>query len=308
VRLLARHRPNRFLVGSFPALAVLRRLTTPLRLPAKLVAWLLFRVRLEEGGPGAREEIRIAVEEGERDGSFTHAEAGTLSAVLDLPEKPVGDVLTSRGEMTMLRADAPLKEAVQLAQRTGYSRFPVYGRDRDEVLGYVTVRDLLAHWGRDGESVRVRDILRRPFFVPESKNVRDLLEEMRQRRAHLAVVLNEFGGTAGLVTIEDLLEAIVGDIGDEYDAPVLEAPPEGPRAGVLDVDGRTPIEEVNRALRVELPVEEDFETVGGLVLHRLGKVPRAGDQLTFENVALTVTEADERTVRRLKVQLLGHQG
>jgi magnesium and cobalt transporter len=302
VRLLAARRPSRFLVGAFPALAVLRRVTSPLRVPLKFLAWLVFRARLESAGPGARDEVRQAVEEGSRTGAFGQEEAARIVAILDLPERTVGEVLTSRGEVEMIRSDAMLREAVALAHRTGHSRFPVYGRDRDDVIGFVSVRDLLGWSGRDGEaSVRVRDVMRKPFFVPDSKPVSQLLEDMRARRIHLAVVLNAYGGTAGIVTIEDLLEAIVGDIADEHDEPPLAGP--ATEDSVLSVEGRTPVAEVNRALAVSLPLEEEYETVGGLVLHRLGKVPHAGERLTLDDVTLTVTEADERTVRRVEVRV-----
>ncbi|MHC5012011.1 MAG: transporter associated domain-containing protein, partial [Planctomycetota bacterium] len=130
----------------------------------------------------------------------------------------------------------------------------------------------------------------------------DLLTELRSRKVHLAIVLNEYGGTAGLVTIEDVLEEIVGEIEDEYDE--AEPPREKPQNGTMVVDGRMAIEEVNEALSISLPVPEDFETVGGLVFHRMGKVPRAGEHLTVDNVRLTVTDADERTVKRLRVEVV----
>jgi CBS domain containing-hemolysin-like protein len=304
VRLLGRRRPNRFLVRFFPVLRALQVLTAPVRIPTALLAWIVFRVRLETPGPGPREETRQVIAEGEREGAFTAAEADQLEAVLDLRNRFVGEILTVRGEAQMLRADAPVAEAVALAHRTGHSRFPVYGRDKDEVIGYVNVRDLLAYWGRPDGGARARDVTRPPFFVPDTKPVGELLQEMRKRRIHLAIVTDEYGGTGGLVTIEDILEAIVGPIADEYDKETLQGAVQQARAGLLVVDGRTPIEDVNRALSVTLPIEEHFETVGGLVLHRLGKVPRTGERLTLDNVALTVTEADERVVKRLQVQLM----
>jgi magnesium and cobalt transporter len=303
VRLLARRRPNRFLVAAFPWLAGLRRLTTPLRIPTKFLAWIFFRVSLEGSGPGAREEVRLAVEEGRRSGGFTPAEAEMLEAIVDFDRMTVGDVLTARGEMVMLQADAPAAEAAATAHRTGHSRFPVYGKDREDVLGVLTVHDLLGHFARrDGAPPKVRELMRKPFFVPDGKPVRDLLEEMRARHARMAVVLDALGSVRGLVTVEDLLSLIVGGLDGQAAASASAAAP-SLRPGTYDFDGRTAVEEVNASLGTSLPVGEEFETIGGLVLHRLGRVPVAGEALSLDAASLTVTEADERTIRKVRVQV-----
>ena len=147
--------------------------------------------------------------------------------------------------------------------------------------------------------------MRKPLFVPENKPISDLLREMRARKVHLAIVLDEFNGTTGLITIEDLLEEIVGEIEDEYDEPEQNGrTPEMLADGMLRVDGRTSIGEVNEQLSIALPIEEDFETMSGLVFHQLGKVPAAGEHVAIDGVVLTVLEADERTVTSLQVEVL----
>jgi CBS domain containing-hemolysin-like protein len=307
VRLAARRKPSRFLLHALPALEALRIATLPVRLPLTLLARVVFRVSLETDVSSAREEVRETLEEAEREGSFTAVEADMIESILDLERLTAGDVMTPRGEMSMLQADVALRAAIDFVNEDGHSRVPIYGRDRDEVIGVLYARELLMWWSDPSiEKKRVRDVMRPPFFVPESKPIRDLLAEMRTRKVHLAVVLNEFGGTAGLVTFEDVLEQIVGEIEDEYDEEEPLVSVAG--AGVVLVDGRTPIEDLNRALSVRLPVEEDYDTVAGLVVHRLGKVPPAGERLELDNVALTVTDADERTVKRLRVQVLGARG
>jgi CBS domain containing-hemolysin-like protein len=299
LRLLARRRPEAFLLRALPGLEVLRVVTLPVRFPLVWAVERLFRVRLQDGGTTARDEVLESVEEAEREGTFSAGEAEMIESIMELDLTLVTDVMTPRGDIAMIEADAALDDALAFVVEDGHSRIPVYGNDRDDVLGVLYAHDLLRHARQDAAALRVRDVMRPPFFVPENKPVNDLLAEMRARKVHMAIVLNEFGGTSGLATIEDILEEIVGEIEDEYD----EAAPAPPRAenGTLVVDGRTTVEEVNKALRVALPVHDDFETVGGLVFHELGKVPRCGDQLTVGNVAMTVTDADERTVKQLKL-------
>jgi CBS domain containing-hemolysin-like protein len=309
VGFLARGRPNRFLVRALPALDVIRIATAPFRLPLSLLVRALFRVRLEEGSRSAREEVLDLVEEGEREGSFATAEADMIGAIMDLPTETAGDILIPRADVSMIRADATLAEAVAFVNEDGHSRVPAYGADRDDVLGVLYARDLLGFWGKpEVARLKVRDVMRPVYFVPASKTLPDLLVEMRTRKVHIAVVLNEFRGTAGIITVEDLLERIVGDIEDEYDEPLAAraAFADGSVSrDSMDVEGRALLEDVNRAIGVSLPLDEDFETVGGLVFHRLGRVPKVGDRLRVEDVDFTVMDADDRTVKRVRLEVRG---
>lgn len=307
-RVVAERDPERIARRSLPALVVLAFLTAPVRAPLRAALRLLFRVRLEDGPATAREEVRESLEEGEREGAFSAAEAEMIGSIIDMKSSRVEDVMTARGDMVSIAETATLDEAVKLVNEEGYSRIPVHRRDRDDIVGVLYARDLLQRWrpagSEQGEAPTVGQLMRLAYFVPEGKLVADLMQDMKARKVHLAVVVDEHTRVAGVVTIEDLLEEIVGDIQDEYDDEE-EAPaptPEELATGSLEVEGRTPIEDVNRALDVHLPVTDDYETVGGLVFHELGKVPEAGDRLELDAVALTVLEADERTVRRLHVQ------
>ena len=299
VRLLAQRKPDEFLVAAMPTLDALSLLTAPIRIPLALLVRLLFRIRLEEPVGTAREEVLESVEEGTREGSLTADEAGMIESIIDLDRATVDDIFTPRGEMAMLQADTLLTEAVAYVLEQGHRRLPVYGRDRDDVVGILHSFDLLGELARPRARERVKDIMRSPFFVPEGKPLNALLGELRARRTSLALVTNEFGGTAGLVTISDVLQEIVGEMEDEHDK--AEAPPERVGDGALVVEGRTPIEDINETLSIELPQEDDFETIGGLVFHHLGKVPEAGEVVTVAGVTLTVEEADARTVRRVRV-------
>ena len=301
LKLAARRHPTRFLYRSLRALDVLRLVTAPLRLPLAGIVHLLFRTHLIEPEQTAREEVLESVEEGEREGSLTASEADMIESIIDLSQATAEDVCTPRGEIAMVQQDARLEEAATFMIEHGHRRVPVYGKDRDDVVGVIYAFDLLQHIGRGRQEREVREVMRSPYFVPEGKPLNDLLAEMRGQRISLAVVLNEFGGTAGVITMEDVLEEIVGDIEDEHDP--VAPPPVTVHEGALYVDGKASIEDVNEALSIALPVHDDFETVGGLVFHELGQVPRVGDRLTLKGVSLTVTEADERTVQRLRVRV-----
>lgn len=315
VRLWVSRRPESVLLSLEPVLRVLCWLLMPLRLLVVGLARALFRTRIDEAGPSAREEVLETVEEGEREGSLSSHEADMIESIIELKQSAVRDVMTPRADIVMVGADTPIAEAVTVLHEEGYSRLPVYGEDKDDVIGLLYARDLIPFLSPTvnnppaGETVRA--VMRTPvFFVPGGKTVSDLLQEMRARKVHLAVVVDEFQGTDGLVTIEDLLEEIVGEIHDEYDeeAVELDASPEQIESGVLEIDGRTPIEEINEAMSVDLPVEDDFETMGGLVFHRMGAVPKAGEEVDLGPVHVRILEADDRTVKRLQVQVTGVAG
>jgi CBS domain containing-hemolysin-like protein len=213
-------------------------------------------------------------------------------------------VLIPRAQVSMLQADTKLSDAIAFVREDGHTRLPVYGRDRDDVLGWVHARDLLAHAGKDSaHTTTVREIQRVPFFVPVNKPLNELLDEMRKRKVHLAIVLNEIGATAGVVSLEDLLEEIVGDIHDEHDVEERRLPrPEDVLKGDVPLDARLRVEDANRLLKLDLPLEPDaYDTLAGLLLHRLGRIPKAGESLALEGATLSVLEADERRVRRVRL-------
>ena len=306
VRVLARREPDRMMLRGLPVLAGITALTTPLRAPALALIQAIFRVRLIDDALTAREEVRESLEEGEREGTFSSEEAEMIGSIIDLKAETVSDVLTPRAELVMIQEDASLEEAIQLVHQEGFSRIPVYRKDKDDVIGLLYAHDLLRHWpnGEEANPVTAKTMMREAFFVPESKLLPDLLREMRTGKMHMAIVLDEFNGTVGVATIEDILEQIVGEIDDEYDEHSEPAPASATWTdGQLLVEGRTPIEDLNKELDVTLPIEEDCETIGGLVFHRLGKVPEEGDRIEVDEVALTVLEADERTVKRLQIEL-----
>ncbi|GIW71557.1 MAG: hemolysin [Planctomycetota bacterium] len=302
---------DRLLVPVLSFMAVLEAAFAPL-------VWPLHRLHdgllglLSGGDPVQRraqellDELRSATLESEREGVLDHQEADMIESIIEYRNVQVREIMTPRTEMVIIEADATLEQAVELAVQCGHSRIPVYEGSRDHIVGVLYAKDALRHLVRaegNGEPVRVRAFMRPPYFVPETKTIGSLLQEFRSRKVHIAIVLDEYGGTAGLVTIEDVLEEIVGEIEDEYDEAAGARPPLrqlGPSAA--EVDARLRIEEVNEELGLELPADGEYETVGGLLMHLLGKVPAAGESAECGGVRLTVLEADERHVTRVRIE------
>jgi CBS domain containing-hemolysin-like protein len=208
----------------------------------------------------------------------------------------------------MLQVDLPWEQIIDDAIEEGHTRIPVYDKNRDDVVGILYSKDLLPELATGAPDSRtpLRDLLRKPMFVPETKPVTDLLQMFQQTRTHIAVVLDEYGGVSGLVTIEDVLEEIVGEIVDEYDEETVE------EIQQIDEDtcvalGRTHIDEINEAMNLELPDDGDFDTIGGFVFTELGRVPLPGESLVWQKkVQIHVLEATKRRIDRVRIERLGN--
>jgi putative hemolysin len=247
------------------------------------------------------EELHQIVEEATRAGTI-HPDAGEIaSRALTLPELRVADVMIPRQEVILLPHDATFEQLMRMARDHGHSRMPVYEGRIDNVLGYVSMKDVLPR-AMEQQAVVVKEIMRPPFFVPESKQAVELMKEMRLRRLPFAIVVDEQGGLSGIVTIEDLVEELVGDIFSEHTRQVPQAIRKE-QGGSAIVSGTTPIREINRALGVELPEEGDYTTVAGLSLSLAGKVPSMGEVLPLPNgVTLEMIDVSPRRVRAVRVR------
>jgi putative hemolysin len=248
------------------------------------------------------EELRLIVERGGEQGVLEAEEEQMINAVIELGERRVHEVMVPRVSIAALAVDASFEDAIDVVINEGHSRIPVYEDSIDEIVGILYAKDLLPYLRPDaGERPALRTLLRSPVLVPESMTIDDLLHELQRRKVHLAVVLDEYGGTAGLVTIEDLLEEIVGEIQDEYDV-------EEPMVVKLSdhearVDGRADVDELLQLfdLSLELEDEEEYDTVGGLIYHRVGGVPSPGDKVEVDGITLTVESTDGRRVGKVLV-------
>jgi len=248
------------------------------------------------------EELRLIVERGGEQGILEAEEEQMINAVIELGDRRLHEVMVPRIAIVALPASSSFDEVVDLIIEEGHSRLPVYETSVDEVVGILYAKDLLPFLKSNADSrPNLRSLLRTPVFVPESMTIDDLLHEFQRRKVHIAIVLDEYGGTAGLVTIEDLLEEIVGEIQDEYDV-------EEPLVEKLDdhsarVDGRSSVDDLLDLwdLKLELDDEDEYDTVGGLVYHRIGGIPQPGDEVHLDGLRLTVETTDGRRVGKVLV-------
>ncbi len=248
------------------------------------------------------EELRLIIEQGGEQGILEAEEEQMIHAVIELGDQRVHEVMVPRIAMVTLTTAATFEEAIDTVIEEGHSRIPVYEDSIDEIVGIFYAKDLLPFIKRDGpERPPLRTLLRTPVFVPESMTVDDLLHELQRRKVHLAIVLDEYGGTAGLVTIEDLLEEIVGEIQDEYDEeePMIVSLSEDEAR----VDGRADVDDLSQLFdtQIDLEDEAEYDTVGGLIYHRIGGVPKPGDQVVVDGLTLTVESVDGRRVDKVLV-------
>jgi len=251
----------------------------------------------------AKDELLSAAEEGAREGALDVKVKEMIEGVMDLGEVTAEQVMTPRTELVCLPVGTTVEQAIERSQERGLSRLPVYRKTPDDIVGVLYMKDLLPYLGR-GETPAIERIVRAPLFVPQSKNVGELLTEMKARQVHLAIVLDEYGGTAGIVTIEDILEEIVGEIADEHEqATGVDVVPIG--RDQATVDGRTHVDDLNKALDLDVPEGEEYETVGGLLFTMMGRVPEQGEQFDMNGVRFTILEADERRINRVKVTKVG---
>ncbi len=248
------------------------------------------------------EELRLIVERGGEQGILEAEEEQMINAVIELGDRRLHEVMVPRTAIVSLPASSSFDDALDTVIEQGHSRVPVYETSVDEVVGILYAKDLLPFLKSDvPERPDLRTLLRTPVFVPESMSIDDLLHEFQRRKVHIAIVLDEYGGTAGLVTIEDLLEEIVGEIQDEYDVeePLVEQLGED-RARV---DGRASVDDLLDLWDIKIPLEDDdeYDTVGGLVYHRIGGVPSPGDEVHLDGLRLTVETTDGRRVGKVLV-------
>lgn len=261
---------------------------------------LLRLVKIDPPGEHERlhspEEIRMLVEESQEGGSLGKEDARMIEGVFEFTEKVAQDVMTPRTQMAALASDLTAAQAADEVAIYRRSRYPVYTDSIDEIVGVVHAKDILTRL-RTNQEEKISAFMRPPLFVPGTREVEDVLADMKRLKVHLAVVLDEYGGTAGLVTMEDLLEEIVGAIYDEYDRPDTLPPPE---TGAPIIDGALPISEFNAGYDLNLD-DTEYTTVGGYIFGELGRLPRVGDRITVQNYILEIAEMEGRRVKKVRV-------
>jgi len=259
-------------------------------------------MRAIKGEPWSRDEIQTFIQ---ADVELDAEEKSMLSGVLEVSEIQVREVMVPRSQMVVIDIEDEFDDTLKLIVESGHSRFPVIGEDRDEVLGILLAKDLLRYYGSDeAKELTIKKMLRPATLIPESKRLNALLKEFRASHNHMAIVVDEYGGVAGLLTIEDVLEEIVGEIDDEHDREEAEfIRPDGDRNGKpsFAVRALTRIEDFNEFFDCQLQ-DQEYDTIGGLVLHELGRLPRRGEKLELGGFEFAVIKADERRIDTLQVQ------
>ena len=287
-----------------PLLLLFARITTPLLVP---IDWLtrLLTGALEVRAPDhdamrTPDELRMMVEQIEERGEIEEHDAALLEGVFDFSEKSAREVMTPRTDIVAIPVDATLEEAVRIATEEEFSRYPVFDETIDDIVGIVLAKDLLRVVARPPSAFSLRAVMRPLHVIPGSRPVEDVLADFKRMKEHMAIVLDEYGGTAGLVTMEDLLEEIVGEIWDEFDEAEIQLPPEA--SGEVVVPGATNVGELNERFGLSLPVGA-YATVGGYVFGMLGRVPVIGDRVAGGGAVFTVREMDGRRVEAVAVDL-----
>ena len=255
------------------------------------------------GEPTTREDLVELLRDVQADGLIAADTLRMMEGAIAVSDLTVGDVMIPRAQMVALPVDAPFLDLLRQVVESGHSRFPVHGEDRDEILGILLAKDLLRGVVAEHAPHSVRELLRPAVLIPESKKLNVLLREFRQSRNHMAIVIDEYGGVAGLVTIEDVLEQIVGDIDDEHDEAVDDSQLISAQAdGHFVVDALTPISDFNERFGADFD-DDEYDTIGGLLTAAIGHLPEAGEELTLGRFGFRVARADARRLHALHVSV-----
>ena len=300
-----------FLYYTWPAWRLLYYPLLPLVMGARIVDTMMHRLAgrpLESPTEESFEEDILAiVSEGHREGLLEEDAREMIEGIIELGDADVSEIMTPRTDMVSISKALDWDELLDFIIHSAHSRIPVTDKNRDDIIGMLVTKDLLPELAK-GPGLPRRpwtELLREPFFVPETKPIDALLQEFQRNRSHLAIVLDEYGGVSGLVTMEDVLEEIVGEIVDEYDPDLIEGI-HVLEEGVCEALGRVHIDEINERLGLHLPDDGDFDTIGGLVFSELGHIPAVGEELVRGNVRITVVEATRRRIERVRIEVLDH--
>ena len=256
---------------------------------------------LQEQQEEKQEEFLTGLEQHRTEGVLDEEEQEMIENVLELSSSTADEIMTPRTDIVAVEVNADLHKVLDTINEAGHTRVPIYEDNIDNIVGLIYAKDLLPEIGKNPADFKLRDKMRNAYFVPETKPLRALLHEFQNQKLHIAVVLDEYGGTAGIVTLEDILEELVGEITDEYE----ETPPEPIKKispDTIEADARTSVDEINDEFELDLPEDEDYETIGGFVFSRLGYIPKTGESFDYENLKFTIASAETRKIKRIQIQ------
>jgi len=298
-RKLAENNPLKLALAGVRPLSLLNGLCTILKTPLNFASepllWLLRARPAPTSASAAEERIIDLVEKGTKSGQFDQTEHDLIKSVFDFADTTVSQCMTPRIEISAIDINWPTNKALQFIREEGYSRFPVYENDLDHIIGILFTRDVI-NLLYDRQLIIIQDLIRPPYFVPDSLQISELLKDMQARQAHIAVVLDEFGGTAGIITIEDVLEELVGEIQDEFDEE--EESLRLAADGTAEVDAAMYVDDFNKQFKATLP-EERGDTVGGLIFTSLGELPEVNQKITVADIEFTILSLDGNRIARV---------
>ncbi len=260
-----------------------------------------FRKRSLNRPADIEKEIQSILEAGEERGFISRQEGEMIESIFEFKDTLAREIMVPRVDITGVALTDPIEKIIQVILERGHSRLPVYKDNLDQIQGILLAKDLLVFWNKPATAINIATVLRPAFFIPEAKKISDLLRDFVEKKIQIAIVIDEYGGTSGLITIEDILEEIVGEIYDEYDVQEPRLRPQEDQS-VL-VDARLEVEQLADFFQIEIP-EGEFESVGGLLIHLLGKVPQVNDKVVLHDLEFTVIAADERRVKQIRVRRL----
>jgi len=309
---IATHVGERLIAFFISPLQALRMIFTPITRIMHTTDRLVARAAgnseaptMQASGELIQEEILSAIEEGEKQGVVDEQEREMIQSVIQFRNRQVGQIMTPRPEIVALERGASLSEVKQLLEESGHSRIPIFEGTLDKIVGILYARDLLKHLGLPPEKFGIRGAMRPAYYVPETKPLQDLLRDFRLQKVHIAIVLDEYGGTAGLVTIEDILEELVGEISDEHE-PLEAAQLKRLNEQEWEADARTYVEELNRVIGLNIPEDGGYDTLGGFVSTTLGRIPATGTTFEHGGMRFTILAAEPQRVNRVKIEILAN--
>lgn len=305
---IARYAADKLLAYSIPILYISEKISLPflglmhaVDILVRRLSGVSLTANIED--EQAQQDILEAVQEGEDEGVVDTIERKMIESVIELRSTTVGQIMTPRTEIVALDAAASLDGVKKIILDQGHSRMPVYEENLDNIIGMLYVKDLLPFIGTSVNGFDMRQIMRQCYFVPETKPLREIFSEFRSKKLHIAIVLDEYGGTLGLVTFEDVLEQIVGQISDEYETAELPLVRQV-QADILEIDGRARVDELNDEYDLDVPETEDYETISGFLFSSLGRIPDTGETFQYRNLRFTVLDATERKINTLRLEIL----
>jgi CBS domain containing-hemolysin-like protein len=250
-------------------------------------------------GDVTKEDIHSIIDAGEEKGVLNVDEHEMIHGVLGLKGRIAREIMVPRTEIACVDSRNTIEEVIKKIIEEGHSRIPLYEGDLDHIVGIIYAKDLLRFWSKEDSRTAPREIARKSFFIPETKNLEALLREFKTKRVHMAIVVDEYGGTSGIITIEDLIEEVFGEIEDEYDTEEQRLVPL--KDGWVLADGRLEIEELEEHLNIRIP-RNNFESVGGFIFHLTGRVPEIGETITYSGLEIVIEAADERKIEKVRIR------